>query len=60
MAFSANLVLREQLTSVLVEIYKKIPCKVDKNGKVNSCALKVLQYLNERGYDVKKLITETF
>lgn len=60
MAFSANLSLREQLTSVLVEFYKKIPHKIDRNGKINPIALKVLEYLNERGYDVKTLIDKTF
>lgn len=60
MAFSANLSLREQLTSVLVELYKKIPHKIDRNGKINPIALKVLEYLNERGFDVKTLIDKTF
>lgn len=60
MSFSTKLGLCEQMTSVLVELYKKIPHKVDRNGKVNPIALKVLEYLNERGYDVKTLIEKTF
>ena len=60
MSFSAKMGLREQITSVLVELYKKIPHKVDRYGNVNPVALKVLEYLNERGYDVKTLIEKTF
>lgn len=60
MSFSAKLGLREQMTSVLVELYKKIPYKVDRDGNVNPLALKVLEYLNQRGYDVKTLIEKTF
>lgn len=60
MSFSTKLGLREQMTSVLVELYKKIPHKADRDGNVNPLALKILEYLNQRGYDVKTLIEKTF
>jgi hypothetical protein len=43
----------------MVELYKRIATKVDSKGNVSPLAVKLLMYLQGRGYDVRKLIQET-
>jgi hypothetical protein len=43
----------------MVELYKRIVTKVDSKGNVSPLAIKLLMYLQGRGYDIHKLIKET-
>jgi hypothetical protein len=54
-----GLALSRQSTPVLVELYKRIYTKVDSKGNVSPLAVKLLMYLQGRGYDIHKLIQET-
>ena len=54
-----SLALSQQTTPVIVELYKRIHKKIDDKGNVSPLALKLLTYLQGRGYDVKKLIIES-
>jgi hypothetical protein len=59
MGFSMSLALGRQNTAAMVELYKRIHKKVDNKGNVSPLALNLLMMLQERGYDVKKLIEES-
>jgi len=59
MTFSMSLALSRQSTPVMVELYKRISTKVDSKGNVDPLAIKLLMYLQGKGYDIHKLIQET-
>jgi hypothetical protein len=59
MTFSMSLALNRQTTPVMVELYKRMDKKVDSKGNVSPLAIKLLMYLQGRGYDIHKLIQET-
>jgi hypothetical protein len=59
MTFSMSLALSRQSTPAMVELYKRIVTKVDSKGNVSPLAIKLLMYLQGRGYDIHKLIKET-
>ena len=54
-----SLALSKQTTPVMVELYKRIHKKIDDKGNVSPLAIKLLMYLQGRGYDIKKLIEES-
>ena len=59
MTFSMCLALSRQSTPVMVELYKRLEKKVDSKGNVCPLAIKLLMYLQGRGYDIHKLVKET-
>ena len=58
MGFSMSLALSQQTTPVIVELYKRIHKKIDDKGNVSPLALKLLMYLQGRGYNVVQLIKD--
>jgi hypothetical protein len=58
MTVSSSLAASRQSTVVLVDMYRRINKKI--GNSVNPDAVKLLMYLQGRGYDVNKLVKETF